>query len=154
MNLYINLSSRAAIADIGNSSPAPTQNIKSSDTAVLNVYFVLGGVVQDLGSGTALRFGLIAGNDPVVPLLVYDTTFNRMTDANGNVFYQGFPVFNNATLLGRNSLPAARRRNLPIDRYPIPYLADHFAGSLLHLDYRPGNSTGFRGFGQRTGIKF
>src|SRR5258708_31960103 len=100
MNLYINLSSRAAIADIANSSPAPTQNIKSSDTAVLNVYFVLGGVVQDLGSGTALRFGLIAGNDPVVPLLVYDTTFNRMTDANGNVFYQGFPVFYNATLLG------------------------------------------------------
>jgi hypothetical protein len=98
MKLVIDLSSRISVTDIGNNSPTPPYTIKSQDTAVLNVYFVSEGLVQDLGSGTTLKFGLVQSGSTT--LLVLDTAFSRQIDAEGNVFYQGFPVFNNATLLG------------------------------------------------------
>ena len=97
MKLVIDLSSRLAITDFANATPAQTYVIKSQDTAVLNVYFVQNALVQDLGSATTLKFGLVQSG--LSTLLVLDTVFNRMTDSSGNVFYQGFPVFNTSALL-------------------------------------------------------
>src|SRR5215469_15268089 len=97
MKLVIDLSSRMPVTDIGNNTPTPAYTIKSQDTAVLNVYFVDEGIVQDLGSATTLKFGLVQSGSTA--LLVLDTSFSRLTDSDGNVFYQGFPVFNTAQLL-------------------------------------------------------
>ena len=97
MKLVIDLSSRLAITDFANATPANTYVIKSQDTAVLNVYFVQGTIVQDLGSATTLKFGLVKSG--TAPLLVLDTVFSRLIDGSGNVYYQGFPVFNTSNLL-------------------------------------------------------
>src|ERR1700756_238138 len=97
MKLVVDLSSRQPVTDIGNNSPAPVYVIKSQDTAVLNVYFVAEGLPQDLGSATTLKFGLVQSGSST--LLVLDTAFSRLIDANGNVYYQGFPVFNTSALL-------------------------------------------------------
>src|SRR5246127_4740330 len=97
MKLVVDLSSRMPVTDIGNNSPAPTYTIKSQDTAVLNVYFVAEGLPQDLGSATTLKFGLVQSGSTT--LLVLDTAFSRLIDANGNVYYQGFPVFHTSALL-------------------------------------------------------
>src|SRR5258708_5269256 len=97
MKLVIDLSSRLAITDFANNTPADTYVIKSQDTAVLNIYFVQATVVQDLGSATTLKFGLVKSGTS--PLLVLDTVFNRLIDATGNVYYQGFPVFSTSNLL-------------------------------------------------------
>ena len=97
MKLVIDLSSRLAITDFANATPANTYVIKSQDTAVLNVYFVQNTVVQDLGSATTLKFGLVQSG--MSTLLVLDTVFSRLIDGSGNVYYQGFPVFNTNALL-------------------------------------------------------
>jgi hypothetical protein len=97
MKLVVDLSSRQPVTDIGNNSPAPTYTIKSQDTAVLNVYFTDEGLPQDLGSATTLKFGLVQSGSST--LLVLDSSFNRLIDPDGNVYYQGFPVFNTSQLL-------------------------------------------------------
>jgi len=97
VKIVIDLSSRATITDFGNSSPAPTYIVKSQDTNVLDVYYVAGGIPQDLGAAATLKFGLVQSGFST--LLVLDTGFSRLTDSDGNVFYQGFPVFNTSPLL-------------------------------------------------------
>src|ERR1700756_3754072 len=93
MNLYIDINSRQAVNGIGVASQIQPITFKDQDTPSVNIYFVLEGVVQDEGSGTALKFGLNLPPPNPISLLVYDTTFTRQVDANGNIFYQGFPVF-------------------------------------------------------------
>jgi hypothetical protein len=93
MNLYLDINSRNAITGIGVASPLQPITFKDQDTPGINIYFVLEGKVQDEGSGTAIKFGLNLPPPNPISLLVYDTSFTRQTDTNGNVFYQGFPAF-------------------------------------------------------------
>jgi hypothetical protein len=97
MRIIIDTDLRQAVASFAGNAPAQTIVQKSQDTASLDVYFVQSGVVQDLGSGTTLKFGLIAASGG--SLLVLCTSFSRQVDANGLVYYLGYPIFNTSNLL-------------------------------------------------------
>lgn len=102
MQLVIDVNAHRAIQGIGLASPVNSIGFKSQDTPALNVYFVDGGVVQDLGESPVLKFGLVVSAAPTV-FLSYDADFARHVDPNGLVYYSGFPVFNTtqmATALG------------------------------------------------------
>jgi len=97
MRIVIDLDLRQAVAGFATQAPAQTITQKSQDTGSLSVYFVQSGAVQDLGSGTTLKFGLIAATGGA--LLVLCTSFTRQVDANSNVYYLGYPIFNTSNLL-------------------------------------------------------
>lgn len=97
MQIIIDLDLREAVSDFSVKSVAPTYAGKSQDTQSLNIYFVKGGVIQDLGTGPTIKYGLIGPSGP--NLLVLCTTFTRSIDVNNNVYYLGFPVFNTSNLL-------------------------------------------------------
>jgi hypothetical protein len=104
MQTIIDLDLRQAIGDFGFKSPAIPYAGKSQDTQSHEIYFVQGGVVQDLGTSPAIKFGLIGPGGP--SLLVLQTSYTRQVDAGGNVFYLGFPIFNTSNLanaLGSNT---------------------------------------------------
>jgi hypothetical protein len=103
MQTIIDLDLRQAISDFAFKSPAPPYAGKSQDTQSHEIYFVQGGNVQDLGTGPAIKFGLIGPGGP--SLLVLQTSYTRQVDANGTVFYLGYPIFNTSNLasaLGTN----------------------------------------------------
>lgn len=106
MKVVIDIDSHEAIQDFGNRSPVGAYQFKSQDTVELEIYFVQGGVVQDFGSGFALKFGMIETGDPARTLLAYQTSFTYSTDAAGNVYYSGLINFNTAqmaTAIGTSS---------------------------------------------------
>jgi hypothetical protein len=118
MILYIDVDLHIAV-QAGTRSPTNPIGFKNQDTPSLNIYFVSQGVNQDLGAGAAIKFGLNLPPPAAVSLLVLDTVFNRSTDINGNIFYQGFPIFNTTQLsvalgtLGSLSCVAEIRYQLP-----------------------------------------
>src|SRR6201988_277935 len=104
MEIIIDLDLREAVSDFTVKSPAPPYAGKSQDTQSMEVYFVQGGTVQDLGTGATIKYGLIGPGGP--SLLVLCTSFTRHVDSNGNVFYLGYPIFNTSNLasaLGTNT---------------------------------------------------
>jgi hypothetical protein len=104
MQTIIDLDLREVVSDFTVKSPAPPYAGKSQDTQSHEVYFVQGGAVQDLGTGPAIKYGLIGPAGP--SLLVLCTSYTRQVDINGNVFYLGYPIFNTSNLasaLGSNT---------------------------------------------------
>src|ERR1700757_576277 len=104
MQTIIDLDLREVVSDFTVKSPAPPYAGKSQDTQSMEIYFVEGGIVQDLGTGPAIKYGLIGPAGP--SLLVLCTSYTRQVDVNGNVFYLGYPIFNTSNLasaLGSNT---------------------------------------------------
>lgn len=99
MQVFIDLNSRTAVSGIGSLSPVGTIELKSQDTLDLDIFFLSGGIVQDLTSGAAIKFGLVQTSN-LTTLLVLCTSFTRMVDpTSGNVFYRGQPVFNTSQMV-------------------------------------------------------
>src|SRR5258707_15750891 len=99
MQLIVDQDLREVIADFGNRSALGAISIKSEDALDLDVYFVKGGDVQDLGAGLALKFGLIKTGDVSETLLAEDATFTRVVDpTSGNVFYQSIVELDTAQM--------------------------------------------------------
>ena len=109
MNVVIDLDLHEAIQSFTNRAPAGVYDCKSQDTIDFQIYFVKSGVVQDLGAGMALKFGLIATGDTTDTILAYQTTFSYQTDSSGNIYYLGQVVFNTAqmatAITGKTQLP-------------------------------------------------
>src|ERR1700745_3048760 len=98
MEVVVDLDSHSAIEDFTVRSPAQTYQFKSQDTVDWELYFVQGGIVQDMGAGFALKFGMIETGDATNTLLAYQTSFPQRTDSNGNVYYGGLVNFNTAEM--------------------------------------------------------
>src|ERR1700746_1447855 len=96
MQTIIDLDLREVVSDFAIKSPAPPYAGKSQDTQSHEIYFVQGGVVQDLGTGPAIKYGLIGPAGP--SLLVLCSVYTRQVDVDGNVFYLGYPIFNTSNL--------------------------------------------------------
>jgi len=109
MKIVVDLDLHEAVQDIGNRSPARIYEFKSQDTIAFQLYFVRNGIVQDLGAGFALKFGLIATGDTTNTILAYQTTAAYLTDADGNVYYQMQVVMNTSqmatAMVGQAQLP-------------------------------------------------
>jgi len=87
MKVVIDLDLHAAIQDFAIQSPAGAYDFKSQDTIDFWIYFVKSGIVQDMGAGFALKFGMIKTGDAANTLLAYQTASSRLTDVNSNVYY-------------------------------------------------------------------
>lgn len=98
MQVIIDLDSHSAIQSFTNRSPAGVYQFKSQDTVEWELYFVQGGLVQDLGAGFAVKFGMIKSDDTTNTLLAYQTVFNYLTDVNGNTYYSGLVNFNTSQM--------------------------------------------------------
>jgi hypothetical protein len=109
MKVVIDLDLHEAIADFTIRSAASTYEFKSQDTVEWMIYFVRGGLVQDLGPSMALKYGMIATGDTSNTLLGYQATFNYLTDSDGNVYYAGLANYNNSAMAsaisGKSQLP-------------------------------------------------
>lgn len=109
MKLVIDLDEHEAIQDFGVRSAAPTFEFKSQDTIDWDIYFVQGGIVQDLGSSLALKYGMIQTGDTTDTMLAYQTTSTYSTDSEGNVFYLVQVNYNTSQMAsaisGKTSLP-------------------------------------------------
>lgn len=98
MKLVIDLDQHAAIQDFAIGAPASVYDFKSQDTIDWMIYFVRGGVVQDLGSGMAIKYGMIVTGDATNTLLAYQTAFTYLTDPAGNVYYNCQVVYNTSQM--------------------------------------------------------
>lgn len=123
MKIVIDLDLHEAIADFSVKQPASTIELKSQDTPSLDIYFVQGGVNQDLGTGATLKFGMIPAAGGT--MLVLYSAFTRQTDAGGNIYYLGYPVFNTAELSGALGSSTSITCSAEV-RYQVP------AGELIH----------------------
>jgi hypothetical protein len=106
MRVFIDVDLHQAIADFATRQPAPTYTFKSQDTIDFQIYFVQAGVVQDLGSGFALKFGMIKTGDATNTILAYQTACTYLTDSAGQVYYQMQVVMNTsqmATAIGTSA---------------------------------------------------
>jgi hypothetical protein len=121
MNLFINTVTQQVVQGIGLLAPANAQTIKSPNTPALNIYFLAGPTVLNLGLSPFIKFAMIAktGGDPLAPL-VQDATFNRTTDQAGNIIYQGFPLFNTTNVQGLLSGGKTSVDCLAEVRYQLP----------------------------------
>lgn len=105
MRLFIDLDQHAAVQDFAVFAPAPPPQFKSQDTIDFLIYFLQAGIVQDMGAGFALKFGMVKTGDATNTILAYQTAATYLTDPNGNVYYQMQVNFNTsqmATAIGTN----------------------------------------------------
>lgn len=105
MRLFIDLDQHAAVQDFAVSAPAPPPQFKSQDTIDFLIYFIQAGVVQDMGAGFALKFGMVKTGDPTNTILAYQTASTYLTDPAGNPYYQMQVVMNTsqmASAIGTN----------------------------------------------------
>jgi len=98
MKVVIDLDQHQAIQDFGVAAPAGPYQWKSQDTIDWMIYFVRGGIVQDLGAGLALKYGCIVTGDATDTILAYQTAFTYQTDSNGNIYYLGQVVYNTSQM--------------------------------------------------------
>lgn len=105
MRIIVDANQHQAVSDFSSLVPPSPFEFKSQDTIDFQIYFVLDGIVQDLGSGFALKFGMIKTGDVTNTIIAYQTTSAYLTDVNGNVYYQMQVVMNTsqmATAIGTN----------------------------------------------------
>jgi hypothetical protein len=109
MKIVIDLDLHQAVQDFTITQPAGIYDFKSQDTIDFWIYFVRVGVVQDMGAGFALKFGMIATGDTSATLLAYQTASSHQTDSDGNVYYLMQVNFNTSQMAsaisGKTSLP-------------------------------------------------
>jgi len=86
MKVVIDLDLHQAIQDFTIRSAVGPYSFKSQDTVEWELYFVKAGIVQDLGAGFAVQFGMIKTGDKTNTILAYQTTFNYLTDSDGNAW--------------------------------------------------------------------
>jgi len=98
MKVVIDLDLHQAIQDFTIRSAVGPYSFKSQDTVEWELYFVKAGIVQDLGAGFAVKFGMIKTGDTTNTILAYQTTFNYLTDSDGNVYYGGLVNFNTSQM--------------------------------------------------------
>jgi hypothetical protein len=99
MQLFLDVDAHQVIQGPGSRSPAGAFAIKMHDTPSLDIYLVSGGSIVDYGAGTAIHFALNLAQPAAVSILVDDTTFTFLTDANGDKYYHGVPSFDTTLLL-------------------------------------------------------
>src|SRR5215475_3036715 len=109
MKLVIDLDQHAAIQDFAVGAPAVIFDFKSQDTIYWMIYFVRSGIVQDLGAGMAIKYGMIATGDVTDTILAYQAAFTYLTDPVGNVYYNCQVVYNTSQMAsaisGKTQLP-------------------------------------------------
>jgi hypothetical protein len=98
MKVVIDLDQHQAIQDFTNRQPVGVYQFKSQDTVEWELYFVQGGVVIDMGSSFAIKFGMIKTGDTTNTLLAYQTAFTYKTDSDGNIYYSGLVNFNTSQM--------------------------------------------------------
>jgi len=109
MKIVIDLNLHEAIQDFTITAPAGVYDFKSEDTIDWWIYFVRAGIVQDMGAGFALKFGMIKTGDASLTLLAYQTASSHQTDSDGNVYYLMQVNFNTSQMAsaisGQTQLP-------------------------------------------------
>lgn len=106
MRIIVDLNEHEAVNGFGTRTPPAPFEFKSQDTIDFQIYFVADGIVQDMGVGFALKFGMIKTGDATNTILAYQTTSSRLTDPSGNVYYQMQVLFNTsqmATAIGTSA---------------------------------------------------
>lgn len=85
MRIIVDLDLHEAVSGFGQRTPAGTYEFKSQDTIDFWVYFVRSGIVVDMGSGFALKYGMIKVG--TTDLLAYQDAISYQSDSDSNPYY-------------------------------------------------------------------
>jgi hypothetical protein len=99
MRLFVDLDTKSVIASAGERAALSSLSFKRGDSSVIDVYFVQGGVVQDLGNGSENGIlGLKDVEDYAGDYVVAALSWTKGTDSAGATYYRLQPSFNTVAL--------------------------------------------------------